>query len=940
MVITSSCVFIITNLINIQIHKKEIKNVLSMQVGREASIVNYMFNNESNTAVNIADIINSISSYNENIIFDQINKKLSNDKLLFGMGIWLEQYKYNKRLKYYGPYIYKDDKNKHFLTYAYSTPDYNYFNQDWYKHTLSLKRKKIYYSKAFYDSILNTYFITGGSPIIVNNRAIGVVTADTALGGIIDYIDKIKVGQRGRAFLLSDMGFLEVSPSFNKIVRVNKLMSKQYKNLVNKIAASKSGGLIELKANNQIAAYSSIGETDLKLVLMYSRDELYSPLTKTSIYCLMLFIIATILSIIFLRSILKRLIAEPLDLLMVKVNKIIKGDLTSDNILDCVVNKNFEFGVLAKAIIKMSENLNQLITSLNIQNNQLEESRKRILKSEESYRLIFEASNEGLWEMDLITKKRFYSDRWHEIFDEKINSESIENLGSWFDAIHPEDYNHMRQLHNDIEQGKCEIINNEYRVQGKDGRYIWILTRAKSLKDSEGRPYKLAGSHTDITQKKFNEEKIKKLAYYDDLTELPNRMHFIEMINDRITKASLKAEAFAILFIDLDSFKLINDSYGHTIGDEVLIHVAYRLKTLFDQGVTVSRFGGDEFAIIVDNINNENDVLKIAKDVHILLQEPFLIEDHVFYLSTSIGISIYPVDGQTADELLKNADTAMYKAKEEGRNKSILFNKEMNTAVIEKTEIESGIRKGMEKGEFRLYYQPFFELSTNKIIGFEALVRWFNPNKGMIPPDKFIKIAEDTKLIIPLGKWIIREACLYVRQLIDRGHKAFKIAINVSIVQLMEKDFSDVVTKAIEDAGVPFECIEIEITESKLMESYNECINNIVALTAKGVDFAIDDFGTGYSSLYYLNHLPISVIKIDKSFVDDLSHNSSKSLIELIIVLSHTLGLKVIAEGVEDKERLEILKRYGCDIIQGYYISKPLPEDAALKLLEEGVQGL
>jgi diguanylate cyclase (GGDEF)-like protein/PAS domain S-box-containing protein len=926
-------VYTVTNYIYMQNNKKEIENILSMQVDREASIISYKINNVDDTALDIADIITSMPLYDDKIVNDQIIKKLNADRMLFGIGVWFEPYTYNKKMKYYGPYIYRNQDEKVYTTYAYSTPSYNYFNQDWYKSAFNPARKQIYYSKAFYDSILNTYFITGSSPIIENNKIIGVTTADTALRGIIQYIDTIKVGENGHAFLLTNMGFLEENQGFSKTVRINKEMNKRYTDLINKVTSTTNTQIMDLKKTNQIAAFTNIGETGMKLVLIYSKNELYNTANKTSILFFTVFVLSMIFLIMILSYIFTKFIDKPLNLLLMKVNKITKGDLSQDKILDSVIYENYEFGVLAKSIITMSENLDHVISSLNIQNNVLAESKKRIVNSEESYRLIFEASNEGLWELNLITSVIYFSDRWHEIFDNKFNRQDINTTENWFKMMHPDDYENVKRIFDNVALGLNDMFNCEFRLLGRDGKYFWILNRAKSLKDNNGKPYRLAGSHTDITQRKLDEEKIKNLAYYDVLTELPNRVHFIDIMSDMILKGMNENNKFAVLFMDIDSFKLINDSFGHTIGDKVLIHVAERFKKITNKDVVISRIGGDEFTIIIDNITARNDALEIANQIHSLLFEPFYIEERVFYLSTSIGISIYPDDGETADELLKDADTAMYNAKEEGKGKSMFFDKKMNDAIMKKTEIETGIRRGIKNEEFILYYQPFFDMKNNKIIGFEALVRWKTPDKGIILPINFIKIAEDTKLIIPLGNWIIRSVCSYARKLIDLGYRDFKVSINVSVIQLMEDDFSLIVSSAIEEMKIPFDCIEIEITESELMESYDACINNMIDLTNKGVKFAIDDFGTGYSSLYYLKQLPISIIKIDKSFVDDLSHSKSKNFIEFIIELSRTLGLKVIAEGVERKQQFDILKDYGCDIIQGYYISKPLPEKEAIKLL-------
>ncbi len=482
-----------------------------------------------------------------------------------------------------------------------------------------------------------------------------------------------------------------------------------------------------------------------------------------------------------------------------------------------------------------------------------------------------------------------------------------------------------------------KIFNNDYSkddilnsvIESKNEFSVLAISINDMVKSINEYIEKLNGKNKELEESKRH---ISNLAYYDRVTKIPNRLNFSEKVQEGIEEFNNKGTSFAILFMDLDNFKFVNDFYGHSIGDKILYNFANELNKLSHKyDLIISRFGGDEFTILIKN-PIENMIEKITDEIHRLLSKPFYIEAQQFFISVSIGVTFCPKDGITIDELLKNADTAMYKAKEDGKNQTVLFNKEMKDKLVKKTELKLKMREAIDCEQFSLNYQPLYHINKDKIFGFEALIRW-KDNGITISPLDFIPIAEETKLIIPLGYYIFKEVCKFIKNIRNLGYYDIKVAVNVSVIQLTEKGFSDNVLTILEKENIPYECIEIEITESKLMESYDFCKHNIEKLTKKGIEFAIDDFGTGYSSLNYLKKLPLSIIKIDKSFIDDLLEAKSRSFAEAIIVLSHTINLKVIAEGVEKKEQFEVLKGLKCDIIQGYYISKPLKEEEAIKML-------
>lgn len=919
-----------TDILYVNSNRNDIQNILKTEAERESVILSYRIDSTANNASNVAELFSYAKRYDEISAVNVMYSKLKKDKMLFGMGVWLRPFFKDSSTKYYGPYFYKDNNGSIKRTMDYSTSEYNYFTKDWYYLPFKRGEGKMVYSGVYYDKLMETYFVTGSSLIQINNTASGVVSADISIRELIRYTSMIKVGSRGYAFLMSSSGMLlankEQKPQIN-----NEVLSI----LSNTLKKGTRSGVVNLRRAEQLAVVSPVGNTGIELVLMYPKAELYAPLYKNMLIYFCVSLLGGAMFLYIMNAVMRRYINDPLDIIMKKIERIMRGNLIKDDSLEGVIKGNNEFSVLAVTVNSMSQELDSMIRSLSEQNLELKESREEIRKSEERYRLIFEASNEGLWDIDLVNNTRYFSDKWHGLFDRVMPKEDMDNLTKWFEQIHPEDYKDVAGKFKDILNGKVDWLNVEYRISTKEEGYIWLMTRAITLKDAEGKPIRIAGSHTDITAKKLDEERIKHLAYYDSLTGLPNRIHFKELAESHICFKHNECSRFAVFFMDIDSFKLINDTYGHTVGDMVLFEVSQRFKLLLDQRGHLSRFGGDEFILLIEDFVSKDYLDDLSEEIHHAMAEPLYADGHVYYLNMSMGISVYPDDGVTVDELLKNADTALFKAKEEGKGRSVFFCKEMNSSVINKTNIESKLRIALKNKELEMYYQPVVMADDGRVAGFEALIRWFHPDGGSTPPSDFIGIAEESKLIMPVGEFVLKSACSFARMVMESGHKEVFVAVNVSVVQLMEKGYSDFILETIEAAGIPYECIEIEITESRLMESFERCNTNINELRKKGVGISIDDFGTGYSSLNYLKQLPITKIKIDKSFIDDIDEKENISFAELIILMSHTLKLKTVAEGIENQRQLEILRKYECDYIQGYYMGKPMPKDEALKLITE-----
>lgn len=432
-----------------------------------------------------------------------------------------------------------------------------------------------------------------------------------------------------------------------------------------------------------------------------------------------------------------------------------------------------------------------------------------------------------------------------------------------------------------------------------------------------------------------SEEKVKHLAYNDSLTGLANREKLIQTLGDTISRINEVNTGVAVVYIDLDNFKIINDTMGHPVGDKVLKEIAGRLNKSVKLPKVVARIGGDEFIITINGLVSEFAVMSICNSLVTILQEPVLVDSKSFNLTASIGVSLFPLHGTTVEELLKKADMAMYRAKSNGKNCCQLFDESMQTEIISKANIESALRESLKDSEFFLYYQPQYSIGERKICGFEALLRWDSPSIGRVPPMEFVKVAEETGLIVQLEKWVLNNACIFAKKVNSTFLRKIKISVNISAVHIMQSDFVENVINTIDNLKVNPEFIELEITETVMMDSFDSNKKKLEQLKAIGIDIHLDDFGSGYSSLSYLQNLPIDYVKIDKSFIDNMLNSEKEGRITATIVeLAHNIGLKVVAEGVEKEEQYQILADYHCDVIQGYYIGKPMTEEEVLRILK------
>ncbi|WP_079908525.1 EAL domain-containing protein [Paenibacillus sp. 32352] len=552
------------------------------------------------------------------------------------------------------------------------------------------------------------------------------------------------------------------------------------------------------------------------------------------------------------------------------------------------------------------------------------ETEGKLLESEEQYRTLVEHSNDLIFRCDLrgnllSANKKFMDD---------LGIEAKELKEQWvFDVLgFRDDLARWQELLTDTVYGK-RPVTFEKEVAHKDGSTRLYVTTLSPVLGADQQVKSITGTCYDITRIRNSERRILQLSLYDALTELPNRRLLMEKLNQAITVSQEQGTRLAVVVADLDNFKLINDTRGYAFGDELLNRVGQQLQRLVSPKDTLARIGEDEFVLLLEGFDQLHHLLSRIQTIQDEFQYPQFIRNEQIYTKMSLGIALYPGDGDNAEELIKNADTAMYNVKSAGKNHYRFYNMEMREALLKRGRLEEALRKALIHNELILQFQPQKDLRTNRIRGFEALIRWVHPQMGTVSPMDFIPVAEQSGAIIPIGEWVIRTACER-NKVIQKNHFPNSIiSVNISAIQLQRPDFAQMVIDILLETRLAPKYLELEITESIMMESFQSAIGNLQTLRDYGVSIALDDFGTGYSSLSYLKQLPIRTLKIDKSFIKDITRESvTDSLVESIIILVHRMGMEVVAEGVETQEQLDFLRQWGCEYVQGFLISKPLFE--------------
>jgi len=625
---------------------------------------------------------------------------------------------------------------------------------------------------------------------------------------------------------------------------------------------------------------------------------------------------------------LTRAVTKPINSLVTATRAITDGDLGHT----IALNDKTEFGELAAHFNAMSlalkENYGELIREIT-ERRQTEEA---LRESEERYALAAAGANDGLWDWNLRSNTVYYSFRWKSMLgfgDAEIGN----TLDEWLSRVHPADREQVEVKLSAHINSQSPQFESEHRVRRQDGTYGWMLNRGLAVRDEQGKAYRMAGSQTDITARKSAVTQLLYDAFHDALTGLPNRALFMDRLGHVITSGKRHPSyLYGVLFMDLDRFKVINDSIGHGVGDKLLIEVAKRLKSCLRPGDTVARLGGDEFAVLLEDITDAADAEEITRRIEQALTAPYTIQGSEVITGQSIGIALRSDRYERPEQILRDADIAMYEAKSKGRGRHEFFDTRMHAGIIDRLQLESDLRIAVEHRDgFVLHYQPIIDLKNQHLIGFEALVRWNHRTRGMIYPLEFISLAEETGLIVPLSDWIIREACRQLRLWHQKfpAQPVLRVSVNVSSRLLLQPGFADSVAEILNTERLEPGSLAIEVTESMIMEHTGLALDTMARLQHMGVHIHIDDFGTGYSSLSYLHSFPVNALKIDRSFIARMTaDNENQEIVRTIIALAQNLKLDVIAEGVELDHQLATIRGLECGYGQGFLFSKPLSSDA------------
>lgn len=807
----------------------------------------------------------------------------------------------------------------------------NITDRDYFQEAI---KGKIVISDEIKSKLSNKNIIVFASPVMdEKGNTIGLYCNSILISAFDKFIENIKIGNTGYAYLVDDDGIMIAHPDKSKLGKAVE------NSVLKKVVASKSNlsqtdtrfDTYMYYGNQKYFAYTVIPKINWILAVAQNVNEINAP-AKLELYFIigitfLMLVIASIISILASKSIIK-----PINSLIAVMNKAENGDLS----VTCDYNSNNELGKLSNnfnsMIKKLSgsyeelsavyEELSATEEELRSQYEELLENQMALATSEDRFKQALDGINDVIWEWDIITNTFFASDKWEELTGYSNKNVDLEKF---LKIVVQND-----ELERIINDYKASIVSSqsyrqEFQINTKNNEKKWILNRARIIRDGKGKPIKLTGFISDETKIKEANDKIVELAYFDPLTGIPNRTTLMSKLDEIINECVENSELGAVLFIDLDDFKRINDSLGHDIGDKLLKTICTKAKTLLNKNQLLCRFGGDEFLILMHHVQGREDIIDLSQKLISIFKNYFVIGNRQVYITCSIGICIFPIDGKDKNIILKNADTAMYKAKEKGKNTFEFYNEDMSNKILKDMVIEKAMRSGIENNDFYLQYQPQVNIESGKIIGVEALIRLKSDELGFVSPGEFIPLAEKNGLIIPIGDWVMETAIAKKLEWFNEGYGEVRMSINVSSLQIHQFDFLEKVKRLVKKYEINPHFLELEITESVLMESLDKNVAILQELRDMGIRTALDDFGTGYSSLNYLRTIPIDTLKIDKSFIDDICVNSKQgAIVDGIIEMAHKLGMNVVAEGIETVDQLKVMKEKKCDIVQGYVYSKPL----------------
>lgn len=786
-----------------------------------------------------------------------------------------------------------------------------------------------------------------------------VIAARLRLQELWLVVENIQLGDRGTVYLSSSDG--QVIAHRNHTIVESSLTladSPGYADLLKAGDPGWYGYYTNWQSESVAGATATVPATGWVIIAELPQAELFRFTALSLVFVLAVGFGVTSLAMVLARRFVQSFVIDPIQTVRQGVQKIGEGELT----FRIALSGEDEVGQVAANFNRMADSLQVRSMQIRVQQAQLEdeiaerkeaEARLRELNaeleariqertaalklSEERYAVAVRGANDGLWDWDLDTDVLHLSTRWKAIlgYDE---SELADRPESWLERIHPEDAQRVREALAAHLQGRSESFAAEYRLRHRDGTQRWVLSRGLALRDAKGRAYRIAGSLSDVSDRKVIEHQLIHEATHDPLTGLPNRAHFRDLLAQALERTRRRNDRpLAVLFVDLDRFKVINDSLGHHSGDQLLITTADRIASCLRDGDVVARLGGDEFALVIAAVHDQHDAAIVAARIQNAISTPIQIEGHDVFTTASIGIALSLTGEDSPEEMLKRADLAMYQAKARGKARHEFFDAQAGAGQIAALHLEVDLRKAVETEQFVLHYQPIVSMTTHEITGVEALVRWQHPERGLVLPGEFIRIAEETGLIVPLGDWVLKTACRQASAWHAAGWPHLRMTVNVSVAQLHHPGFIDQVRRAILDSSLPTPALELEITESAALSDVDQTLQALLALRLLGVSIAIDDFGNSYSALGYLKQLPINTLKIDRSFVTHIfEERNDSAIVSAIVAMASVLNINVVAEGVENMDQYDVLAGHRCGEVQGFLLSRPAPSEAITRLLATG----